>query len=153
MQEALVSGYRSFRQFRGDNLAAWLMRIVANRCRDMLRSQRSRPTSPLDPLAPSAQNFNDPELAKRAVTGNQGLLHGIFRQGPIVEDPAGQVIGLGLVGLDDAIEATGLAGPVLDQQRIMGGGRLGMYHLVRHLPLERNPAVQQGPGHHKLVDL
>ena len=51
MQEALLSGYRAFPRFRGDNLAAWLMRIVANRCRDMLRSQRSRPTLPLDPLA------------------------------------------------------------------------------------------------------
>ena len=50
MQEALVSGYRSFSQFRGDNLGAWLMRIVANRCRDMLRSRRARPTVPLDPL-------------------------------------------------------------------------------------------------------
>ena len=51
IQEALDSGYRAFSQFRGDNLAAWLMRIVANRCRDMLRSRRARPTVPLDPLS------------------------------------------------------------------------------------------------------
>lgn len=68
LQEALVSGYSAFSQFRGDNLAAWLMRIVANRCRDMLRSQRARPTLPLDSVAtdsddpdsiPSALNIPD----------------------------------------------------------------------------------------------
>ena len=64
MQESLVSGYRSFRQFRGDNLAAWLMRIVANRCRDMLRSQRSRPTLPLNPLD---SDFDDPDSIPSAL--------------------------------------------------------------------------------------
>ena len=58
MQEALVSGYRSFSQFRGGNLAAWLMRIVANQCRDMLRSRRARPTTPLDPLPSGADDPN-----------------------------------------------------------------------------------------------
>ena len=52
VQESMVSGYRAFHQFRGDNLKAWLMRIVANTCRDMLRSSKSRPTVPLDPLPP-----------------------------------------------------------------------------------------------------
>ncbi len=51
VQESLTSAYRSFGQFRGDNLRAWLMRIVANTCRDMLRSQRARPALHLDPLA------------------------------------------------------------------------------------------------------
>ncbi len=50
VQESLVSGYRAFSQFRGDNLKAWIMRIVANTCRDMLRSRRARPTISLDPL-------------------------------------------------------------------------------------------------------
>jgi RNA polymerase sigma-70 factor (ECF subfamily) len=49
VQESFVSGYRSFSQFRGENLKAWMMRIVANTCRDMLRSRRARPTVPLDP--------------------------------------------------------------------------------------------------------
>ena len=49
VQDAFLSGYRSFRQFRGDNLPAWLMRIVANRCRDMLRSRRNQPTVRVDP--------------------------------------------------------------------------------------------------------
>ena len=49
VQESLVSGYRAYSQFRGDNLSSWLMRIVANTCRDMMRSRRARPTVPLDP--------------------------------------------------------------------------------------------------------
>ena len=56
VQESLVSGYRSFGQFRGDNLEAWLMRIVANTCRDMLRALRVRPTVPLDPLPNQADD-------------------------------------------------------------------------------------------------
>ena len=49
VQEALTSAYRSFGQFRGDNLKGWLMRIVVNSCRDMLRASRARPSMPLDP--------------------------------------------------------------------------------------------------------
>jgi RNA polymerase sigma-70 factor (ECF subfamily) len=59
VQESFVSGYRAFHQFRGDNLKAWLMRIVANACRDMLRARRVRPTVPLDPLP------SDPEDPER----------------------------------------------------------------------------------------
>ena len=46
-----MSAYRASPKFRGDNLPAWLMRIVANTCRDMLRSRRAKPTVPLDPTA------------------------------------------------------------------------------------------------------
>ena len=53
VQDSFLSGYRAFNQFRGDNLQAWLMRIVANTCRDMLRARRVRPTVPLDPLPTS----------------------------------------------------------------------------------------------------
>ena len=42
VHESLVSAYRAFSKFRGDNLPAWLMRIVANTC-------RVRPTVPLGP--------------------------------------------------------------------------------------------------------
>ena len=44
LQEALLSGYNAFRSFRGDNLRAWLLRIVSNACRDMLRTRKSRPS-------------------------------------------------------------------------------------------------------------
>ncbi len=47
-QEAFLSAYRSFGSFRGPNLRAWLLRIVANRCRDMLRAGKARPTLSLE---------------------------------------------------------------------------------------------------------
>ena len=62
IQESLVSGYRAFGQFRGDNLKAWLMRIVANTCRDLLRARRVRPTVPLDPL-PNTEDDQDRALS------------------------------------------------------------------------------------------
>lgn len=56
VQDSFVSAYRAFPQFRGDNLSAWLMRIVANTCRDTLRSRRARPSVPLDPLPDLGDN-------------------------------------------------------------------------------------------------
>lgn len=56
VQESFVAGYRAFSQFRGDNLKAWVMRIVANTCRDMLRSRRARPTTSLDPTPTTADD-------------------------------------------------------------------------------------------------
>ena len=47
-QDAFLSAYRSFHSFRGPNLRAWVLRIVANRCRDMLRAGKSRPTISLE---------------------------------------------------------------------------------------------------------
>lgn len=50
LQDSFVAAYRAFHQYRGENLRAWMMRIIANTCRDMLRSRRARPTTPLNPL-------------------------------------------------------------------------------------------------------
>ncbi|MDP6549195.1 MAG: sigma-70 family RNA polymerase sigma factor [Dehalococcoidia bacterium] len=58
VQESLISAYRAFHNYWGDNLKAWLMRIVANTCRDMMRARRSRPTSPLDPLPADSEGPN-----------------------------------------------------------------------------------------------
>jgi RNA polymerase sigma-70 factor (ECF subfamily) len=63
VQESLISAYRAFHNYRGDNLKAWLMRIVANTCRDMLRARRARPASPLDPLPVDSEN---PDRTPRA---------------------------------------------------------------------------------------
>ena len=57
VQESFVSAYRAFNRFRGENLTAWVLRIVSNTCRDMLRARRSRPTLSLDPLPPG----NEPQ--------------------------------------------------------------------------------------------
>ena len=59
VQESLLSAYQAFNRFRGDNLPAWLTRIVANTCRDMMRARRARPTVPLDPL-PAGSDQPDP---------------------------------------------------------------------------------------------
>ncbi len=56
LQESFVSGYRAFSQFRGDNLNAWMMRIIANTCRDFLRSRRARPIISLDPMPTAADD-------------------------------------------------------------------------------------------------
>ncbi|MCH9017247.1 MAG: sigma-70 family RNA polymerase sigma factor, partial [Chloroflexi bacterium] len=50
VQDSFVSAYRAFNRFRGENLKAWVLRIVSNTCRDMLRARKSRPTISLDPL-------------------------------------------------------------------------------------------------------
>ena len=47
-QDAFLSGYKAFKSFRGDNLRAWLLRIVSNSCKDMLS-----PNPPKDGLGDS----------------------------------------------------------------------------------------------------
>jgi RNA polymerase sigma-70 factor (ECF subfamily) len=56
VQESFVSAYQGFNRFRGENLKAWVLRIVSNTCRDMLRAQKSRPTLSLDPVPTSDGN-------------------------------------------------------------------------------------------------
>lgn len=60
VQEAFISGYRAFGNFRGENLTSWLMRIVSNACKDMLRSRRARPTVSVD--APPVDDPDRPAL-------------------------------------------------------------------------------------------
>ena len=62
VQESFVSAYRAFNRFRGDNLTAWVLRIVANTCRDMLRARKARPTVSLDPL-PTGEGDEPPGLS------------------------------------------------------------------------------------------
>ena len=50
VQDSFVSAYRAFNRFRGENLTAWVLRIVSNTCRDMLRARKARPALSLDPL-------------------------------------------------------------------------------------------------------
>ena len=63
-QEALLSAFKGIGRFRGGNFRAWLLRIVANTCRDHLRSWRRRPATSLDALvleperdAPSPEDY------------------------------------------------------------------------------------------------
>ena len=65
-QEAFFSAYRAFSSFRGENLKGWLLRIVANTCRDMLRARRSRPSVPLEEMVldPSSEPVSGEESPK-----------------------------------------------------------------------------------------
>ena len=47
-QEAFFSAYRAIERFNGGNLQSWLLTIVANRCRDALRSPQRRRSSSLE---------------------------------------------------------------------------------------------------------
>lgn len=59
-QEAFLSAWKGLGSFRGENFRAWLLQIVANTCRDSLRSKRRHPTTSLDafPVDPSAPSVN-----------------------------------------------------------------------------------------------
>lgn len=62
MQEAMLSAYRAFSSFRGDNLRSWLLRIVANACRDILKSRRARPSLSLESLVLDPQDPTSPAV-------------------------------------------------------------------------------------------
>ena len=47
-QETFISAYRAIGNFRGVNLAPWLLRIAKNQCYDMIRSMRRRPADSLE---------------------------------------------------------------------------------------------------------
>ena len=49
-QEAFFAAYRAIARFRGGSLRAWLLTIVANGCRDQLRSPHRRRTVSLEAL-------------------------------------------------------------------------------------------------------
>ena len=73
-QETFLSAYRAFGTFRGGSLRAWLLRIAANTCRDMLRAARVRPTTslealPLPPEDPDTQSEAPEAYAERQELG------------------------------------------------------------------------------------
>ncbi|MCA1668320.1 MAG: sigma-70 family RNA polymerase sigma factor [Thermomicrobia bacterium] len=47
-QDAFIQAYRALETFRGGSYRAWLMRIVTNRCYDLLRSATRRAADSLD---------------------------------------------------------------------------------------------------------
>src|SRR3954454_19570888 len=47
-QDAFIQAYRALDTFRGGSFRAWLMRIVTNRCYDMLRSGTRRAADSLE---------------------------------------------------------------------------------------------------------
>jgi RNA polymerase sigma-70 factor (ECF subfamily) len=49
-QNAFISAYKKLHQFRGGSFKAWLMRIVRNKCLDMLRKRQRHPNPSLDEM-------------------------------------------------------------------------------------------------------
>lgn len=74
-QEALVSAYRKIGTFRGGSFPAWLMRIVTNRCYDMLRSQRRRPKVSLDDFGEVDEEANPALINGRESPEDQAQRH------------------------------------------------------------------------------
>ena len=53
LQDALVSAYRALDRFRGESgIYTWLYRIVVNKCRDYLRSRKSKVHESFDDFQP-----------------------------------------------------------------------------------------------------
>jgi len=53
LQEALVTAYRAVGKFRGESgFYTWLYRILVNKCRDHLRSRRTKKEDSLEPYGP-----------------------------------------------------------------------------------------------------
>ena len=49
-QDAFVNAWKKLHSFKGGNFKAWLMRIVTNRCYDLLKYNKRRPQSSLDEM-------------------------------------------------------------------------------------------------------
>lgn len=50
VQESFIKAYRAIATFQGGSFKSWLIRIVANTCYDLLRSQQRKITDSLDDL-------------------------------------------------------------------------------------------------------
>lgn len=84
VQDSFIKAYRALAGFQGGNFRSWLMRIVANTCYDVLRSQQRRATDSLDALpvdhdhSPSLiDHAESPEAYAERMELNQWLEAGI----------------------------------------------------------------------------
>ncbi|MBI4289615.1 MAG: sigma-70 family RNA polymerase sigma factor [Chloroflexi bacterium] len=73
-QEAFISVWQGLKGFRGGNFKSWLLQIVANACRDYLRSHKRHPTvsydaMPVPPDPPSADLESSVELGESIQKG------------------------------------------------------------------------------------
>jgi RNA polymerase sigma-70 factor, ECF subfamily len=59
-QETFVLAWKAIRSFRGGSFRAWLFRIAANACTDLLRSKRGRKAESLDDIFPESNPLPSP---------------------------------------------------------------------------------------------
>lgn len=64
VQDSFIKAFRALGNFQGGSFRSWLMRIVANTCYDVLRSQQRRATDSLDDLL--VEHDHLPGLVDRA---------------------------------------------------------------------------------------
>ena len=109
-QEAFLSGYRAFGSFRGGNPRAWLLRIVANECRDMIRARKSRPALSLDFSPLDAEDDGSPpgEPPSREESPEESALR--HELGRVIEE-----------GLQSLSEARRLAVVLIDVEQDFSG--------------------------------
>lgn len=50
VQEAFIKAFKGICKFKGGSFKSWLLRIVTNTCKDVLRARRRKPATPLYPL-------------------------------------------------------------------------------------------------------
>lgn len=68
-QEAFISAFRALNTYRGGSFKAWLLRTVTNACYDVLRRQKRRPTTPLEPATEDDDEMESPRwLADSSMT-------------------------------------------------------------------------------------
>jgi len=105
-QEALVSAYRAFPRFRGDNLRAWLLRIAANAARDILRIRKAHPSISIDqPIDDEDEESPGFDIPSRDESPEEHALRSELRRA--IEDclsklPEGQKLAVTLVDVQGA---------------------------------------------------
>jgi RNA polymerase sigma-70 factor, ECF subfamily len=50
VQETFLTAFLKLHTYRGGSFKSWLLRIASNLCYDQLRREKSRPTTPLEPV-------------------------------------------------------------------------------------------------------
>lgn len=81
-QDAFISAYRHLPSLRGE-FRPWLMRIVANACRDALRSQKRRPTVSID-MSRDDDEGPGLQIADDAAGPEEVLIHREFQQAIVI---------------------------------------------------------------------
>ncbi|MDQ7030260.1 MAG: sigma-70 family RNA polymerase sigma factor [Ardenticatenia bacterium] len=95
-QEAFLAAYRALHAFGGGSFRAWLLRIVTNKCYDILRYHRRRPATSLDALV--AQSAIPKELGRETALRPEEMVERLelaeLLQAAIMELPEAQRVTL-----------------------------------------------------------